>query len=344
MPENSSKPQDDQRATIYDVASRAGVAISTVSRVLNESEDVSDATRSRVLKVIDELQFRPDRTAKTLADEQTRTLAITVPSFITPFHNELLKGIRFCLRDYDFDLLLHDLGSQDPLAELRSFLNRGAVDGLIVADVILDERTTAELKAWRTPVVLIGMQEDGLDSYYWDDVTGARSATEHLLEEGHRRIGFIRVKADVQLQKHRLQGYREALSARDVEYDERLVQHGETEKHGGFSEEAGYEAMQRLLALSPPPTAVFASSDVQAVGAYKALRDAGKSVPEDVAVVGYDDVKTSRFIDLSSVTQYMHDVGEKATRRLLNRLGRANKKRVSKMITPELQVRASSKS
>ena len=346
--ENRSSVQrgsDQSKVTIYDVASEAGVAISTVSRVLNNSEDVSDKTRNRVLKAIDELQFRPDRMAKTLAQQQTHVLAVAIPTFTTPFHNELLKGIRYCLRErsYDFDLLLCDLGSTDPHDELVGFLQRGAVDGLLVAGVTPDKKAAQELRAWHSPVVLIGSSQEDLDSFYWDDVNGAKSAVNHLLEQGHRRIGMIRTHTESPLQNRRVQGYREALDEAGIPYDANIVRGGKTEKHAGFSEEAGYEAMQRLLSIDPPVTAVFASSDVQAIGAWKAIRDAGKSVPENIAVVGYDDIKTSQFIGLSSVAQNMHDVGEEATQRLLFRLEHPDhQQRLSVLVTPTLQIRQSS--
>src|SRR6056297_1403705 len=136
MPKDES---DQEKTTIYDVAEHAGVAISTVSRVLNNSQDVSDATRDRVMSAIRELQFRPNRTAKSLAQRATRTIAVAVPTFTTPFHNELLKGVRDRLDDADIDLLLCDLDWEAPKKTLFNFLDRGAMDGLIVAGLPIDE-------------------------------------------------------------------------------------------------------------------------------------------------------------------------------------------------------------
>ncbi|HET6568382.1 MAG TPA: LacI family DNA-binding transcriptional regulator [Rhodothermales bacterium] len=340
---NPSAGGDRGKATIYDVAERAGVAISTVSRVLNDSNDVSEQTRERVSKAIEELQFRPDRTAKTLAKKHTRSLAIAIPTFTTPFHNELLKGVRMRLREYDVDLLLCDLGSTAPHKTLMNFLKRGTVDGLLLAGLPLDERVAQELKALHSPVVLIGYQWPDFDSYYWDDVEGARTAVNHLIRHGHRRIGLIRTHSYSPLQDRRLQGYREALEAANIPYDPDLVQGGQTLKHAGFSEESGYEAMQQLLSLGDPATAVFASSDVQAIGAWKAIRDAGKQVPKDVALVGYDDIKTSHYIGLSSIDQSMHEVGEEATEMLIQRMqGDRTTPVVDKKIMPKLIIRESS--
>lgn len=337
--------QDEKKATIYDVASEAGVSISTVSRVLNGSDNVAERTRQRVQRVVEDLRFQPDRTARTLAERRRHVLAVAMPSFITPFHNELLKGIRYALQNFECDLLLRDLGSQNPIEELARFLERGAVDGLLVAGVELSEAAAAELRAWRSPSVVIGAQPEGLDAYHWDEEGGAEAATEHLVEQGYQRIGMIRsARPGLSMQERRVEGYRRALKAAGLPYDGGLVVGGKAQKHAGFSEEAGYEAMQLLLAATPPVTAVFASSDVHAMGAWAALRDAGKSVPEDMALVGYDDVKTSQFVGLTSVAQNMHHVGEQAVQRLLFRLekGSSYTERISKLVRPTLRLRRSS--
>lgn len=335
--------RDQEKTTIYDVAEHAGVAISTVSRVLNNSEDVSDATRENVMKAIRELQFRPNRTAKSLAQRTTRTIAVAVPTFTTPFHNEFLKGVRDRLDDADIDLLLCDLDWEAPKATLLNFLERGAMDGLIVTGLPINEETAEDLMTLGAPVVLIGSKWPPLDSFYWDEEPGAELAVNHLIELGHRRIGMITTPHDNRLRNARVNGYRQALEAAGIEYDESLVVHGQTRKHDGFSEESGYEAMKELLALDRPVSSVFASSDVQAIGAWQAIRKAGMEVPDDYSIVGYDDIKVSRFIGLTSVAQNMHYVGERATDVLLSRLNNTGSDEpVSELVEPELKIRKSS--
>jgi LacI family transcriptional regulator len=335
--------RDNSKTTIYDVAEHAGVAISTVSRVLNNSRDVSDATRETVLNAIRKLQFRPNRTAKSLAQRSTRTIAVAVPTFTTPFHNELLKGVRSMLDGNDLDLLLCDLSWEAPKATLRNFLARGAMDGLLVAGLPVDEEIAQELLTLGAPVVLIGAQWDTMDSFYWDDEPGARLAVEHLIERGHEKIAMITTPHDDnRLRNARVIGYRQALENAGLTFDEDRIAYGKTKKHDGFSEESGYEAMQTVLADHPDVTAVFASSDVQAIGAWQAIRHAGKRVPDDFALIGYDDIKVSRFIGLSSIAQNMHDVGEQATDVLLQRLrNRKTSETMSKLIRPTLKVRKS---
>lgn len=330
------------KKTIYDVASEAGVAISTVSRVLNESSEVSETTREKVQAAIEKLQFRPQRTARTLAQQQTHSLAVAMPSFTSLFFVEVLKGVKDELRMHDIDLLLCNLGSTAPYQTLGRFLNRGAVDALMLISLPVDDDLERELSKLHAPIVLVGSRREAFDSYYWDEVAGAEKALSHLAAQGHERVGFIAAHPWDHNVDSRLRGYRRGLEAARLPFDPALVVTGETTKHAGFSEEAGFEAMQKLLKLDPPVTAVCTSSDVQAFGAWTALRDARKRVPQDVALVGYDDLKLSRYLELSTMDQKMHDVGRRATQQLLKRMGMDTEERVSESIQPELIVRASS--
>jgi len=343
MPKKAREDESESRATIYDVADHAGVAISTVSRVLNDSDDVAEKTRKKVLRAIEELQFRPNRTAKSLAQHSTRTIAVALPTFTTPFHNELLKGVRDRLDDEDVDLLLSDLEWEAPRRTLRNFLEGGAMDGLLLVGVTPDEELAQELAMLGGPVVLVGAQLDNFDSFYWADEPGAKLGVDHLIEQGYTRIGVITTPHNNRIRNERVAGYRQALEEAGIEFDSDLVVHGHTSKHDGFSEESGYEAMQDLISLDRPVEAAFASSDVQAIGAWQALREEGLEVPDDFAFVGYDDIKVSRFIGLTSVAQNMHKVGNEATDILLDRLGKRGPEHyISRLVEPELKIRKSS--
>lgn len=333
-----------RRTTISDVAERAGVSAATVSRVVNDSGQTAEATRERVLTAIQELGYRPSRTAKSLAQGATQTIAVAVPTFTTPFHNELLKGVRFRLEALDIDLLLCDLAWEDPEASLLTFLERGAMDGLLAAGLSVDSVVGEELRTMGRPAVLMGTRWDDLDSFYWDETAGARRATEHLLDQGHTRIGLITTHHESPTRDARIRGYKDALQDAGITPQDAWVATGQTEKHAGFSEESGYEAMQKLIDEEAGVTAVFSTSDVQAIGAWQALRHAGLDVPGDVALVGYDDIKVSRFIGLSTISQKMHDIGEAAADLLLHRLDGTTDdvSPVSRLITPELRVRRSS--
>jgi LacI family transcriptional regulator len=330
------------KRTIYDVAHEAGVAISTVSRVLNGSDEVSEATREKVEAAIEKLKFRPQRTARTLAQQQTHALAVAMPSFTSLFFVEVLKGVKDEMRERDIDLLLCNLGSASPYDTLERFLHRGAVDALMLISLPVDDRLEAELSKLHAPIVLVGSERDAFDSIYWDQSAGAERAVAHLAEQGHRRIGLIAAQAWEVNVESRLEGYRRGLEAAGLSFDPALVVVGDTTKHAGFSEEAGAEAMGKLLRLDDPVTAVCASADVQAFGAWAALRDAGLRVPHDIALVGYDDLKLSRYLGLSSVNLEMQSVGHRATQRLLHRMRATTSDRISEVVEPELIVRASS--
>lgn len=330
------------RPTIYDVADEARVAISTVSRVLNGSSEVSDATRQRVQEAIRKLHFQPQRTARTLAQKSTTSVAVALPSATSLFFVEILKGVKDCLRDRDIDLLLCNLGSARPYATLQRFLNRGAVDALLLIATPIDGGAADPLLQLQAPVVLLGSKHPELDAFWWDDQHGAKLAVRYLLEQGHRRIGLITAHAWSTSAQPRLEGYRAALEEAGVPFDPDLVVAGETTKHAGYSEEAGAEAMAQLAARDSPPTAVFAASDVQAYGAWAYARDVGIRVPRDLSIIGYDNLKPSRFLDLSTVDQGMQDAGRQAMERLLERLGKTTDDRLDVELPLELIVRGSS--
>ena len=335
---------DSQRVTIYDVAAQAGVAISTVSRVLNGSSEVADATRARVQQAIRDLRFEPHRVAKSLAQQSTTSLAVALPSATSLFYVELLKGVKDALREREIDLLLCNLGSRDPAQRLQRFLDRGAVGGLLLVSLPVDEPLRARLEGLQAPVVLVGGRADGFDSYWWNDRAGARRATEHLIELGHTRIGCIAAQPWSESTEPRRAGYQDALRAAGLEIHDDLVATGRTEKHAGYSEEAGAEAMEQLMALVDRPTAVFASSDVQAYGAWSYARDNGLRVPRDVSIVGYDGIKLSRFLDLTTVDQHALETGFDATTRLLKRMDDPTDERLDVETALDLVVRGSSAS
>lgn len=331
-----------EKITIYDVAQHANVAISTVSRVLNNSTEVSEATRQKVNASINTLGFRPHRMAKMLAQQNSQTLSVAMPSFTALFYNEMLKGIKDTLRSHGYDLLMCDLGSQAPLETLSRFFRRGTVDALLLANPNLDDAVIHELKLLNTPVVLVGMQHAEFDCFYWNDEEGAELAVTHLIQQGHQKIGMIASHEWSNEAVPRSQGYHHALDKAGISFDASLIESGLTLKHAGHSEEAGFEAMQKLLERHPDMTAVFASSDVQAIGAMSALREAGKSF-SDVALIGYDDIKVCRFLGLSSIDQKMYQVGREATLQVLKRMSEPDSPLVSQYIQPELRVRASTK-
>jgi LacI family transcriptional regulator len=319
------------------------VAISTVSRVLNDSIDVSERTRLEVLKAIEDLRYHPSRTARSLAQQEYHSFAVAIPSFTAPFQNELLKGIRSFIREPGLDLLICDLGSQNVEVSLRSFLQRGAVNGLLVCGVSVEDQLADELMDIQSPTVVVGYSCPAFDSFYGDDTQGAETAVSHLISMGHRNICMIRAAVESDTQKHRISGYRNALEKAGIPYNPERIVSGNPAYHSGFSEEDGFDAMKTILKEHPDTTAVMASSDVQAIGAMAAIKEAGLSIPQDMALVGYDDIKTSRFIGLSSVDQSMQQIGFSAAKRLHERVTGAQLGPPQHiLVEPKLEIRASS--
>ncbi len=337
------------KVTIYDVASKAGVAISTVSRVLNDSSEVSDATRKKVLLAIDDLKFKPDRTAKSLAGQSSDWLAVAVPSSTSPFYNEILKGIKDSLRAHDSDMLLCNLGSSNPRETLMKFLDRGAVDALLLISLSVDDELVSELKSLQAPIVLIGSESNEFDCIYWDEIQGAKDATKHLIDSGRDRIAMITAnkgaeKSYTSVSALRESGYKEALRDAGIRIDEQLIASGDSAKHAGYSEESGAEAMRVLLDRNTEIDAVFCSSDVQAIGAWSVLTEKNISVPDQIAIVGYDDLKVSKFLGLSSVDQDLLNTGFRATEFILKKRSRIDGDVIHEVIPPQLRIRRSSRS
>lgn len=334
--------RESTSVTIYDVARLAGVAISTVSRVINNSVDVSDRTRSEVVQAIEHLKFQPSRAARSLAHQEYYSFSVAMPSFTTPFQNELLKGVRAYIREPGLDLMICDLGSKDMVGALKSFLDRGAVRGLLVCGPSGGLELCEELERIQSPIVLVGHSYPTFDSFSWDDVKGVQMAVSHLLDKGHTEICLIRSSVDNDLQSQRIEGYKKALEASSIVYDPEKVVSGKPTYHAGFSEEDGFDAMNIILKNHPTCSAVMASSDVQAIGALAAVKEAGLSVPADMAVMGYGDIKTSRYIGLSSVHQSVQQLGFSAAKRLHDRiLGSHIGPPERLLVEPKLEIRAS---
>jgi LacI family transcriptional regulator, repressor for deo operon, udp, cdd, tsx, nupC, and nupG len=303
-------------ASIEDVARLAGVSIATVSRALRGLPDVAATTRDRVLAAATELDYVASPFAARLASGRTATVGLVVPFVNRWFFAEVIATVENALRRAGFDLLLYNLGDADGRARFFDVMPmRKRVDGVLVASLVLDDAEFAALTELSRPVGLLGLQRDGFLSACIDDVASARTAVEHLLALGHRRIGLIGGDTDDPMAftppLHRRDGYRDALQAAGLPVDPAL------EHLGYFTVEGGRAAARRLLALPERPTAFFAESDEMAYGALREIRAAGRRVPEDIAVIGFDDQPLSDLMDLSTVRQPVADQALDITTRLL---------------------------
>lgn len=332
-----------KKVTIYEVAKTAGVAISTVSRVLNGSPNVSDATKLKVQSVIKNLNFRPQVNARKLASKEPQMLAIAVPSFTTPYFNEILKGVKDEIKKMDLDIIMYNTGSKDPEEGINNFFDRGTADAVILLSIDVSDEVHELLKATQTPAVLVNSSHPSYNYFMLNDYRGGYLAGEHLVKQGFQTFGMITTILQSKASVRRVEGFKDALRNYKMPVDEELFMSGDTTKHGGFTEESGFEAIYKYDKLGRFPQAIFCSNDTQAVGAIYALSQLGMKVPGDIAIMGYDNIKLSRYLNLTTVDQQMYDIGVKATSRLAEIIKNKNRdgELVQTTIDPILVTRGS---
>ncbi|MET9449242.1 LacI family DNA-binding transcriptional regulator [Streptomyces cinerochromogenes] len=312
MASHGGRGRSGGRPTLEEVAARAGVGRGTVSRVINGSPRVSDATRAAVEAAVAELGYVPNTAARALAANRTDAIALVVPEpetrfFAEPYFSDMLRGVGAELADTEMQLLLIFAGSDRERQRLAQYLAAHRVDGVLLVSVHADDPLPDLLSQLEIPAVISGPRSaaESLTSVDSDNYGGARSAVEHLLGRGRRRIAHITGRLDVYGAQRRVDGYRDALRDAGHPADDLLVAPGD------FTEEGGRRAMQLLLSRHPDLDAVFAGSDVMAAGARQVLREAGRRIPDDVALVGYDDSAIARHMDppLTSVRQPIQEMG-----------------------------------
>lgn len=302
-----------------DVAQRAGVSVSTVSHVINNSRPVSDAYRQRVLQAMTELGYRPNALARSLRRQETSTLGLIVPDSANPFFAEIARAIEDASFAQNYSVFLcNSEGDLDKQRAYTDVLIEHRVAGIFFVAAGVSTELVNDLRRRRVPLVLVDREVPGsaVDCVLTDHAHGGRLAVEHLIELGHRRIGCISGDSELSPSADRLTGYRQALQNHDLPWDPELVQKGD------FQFESGYRAAQALLKLADPPTAVFACNDLMAVGCMRAAAERGLTIPQTLSVVGFDDIRLASFTNppLTTVAQPKVDIGTWATKLLLERI------------------------
>ncbi|MFH8221097.1 LacI family DNA-binding transcriptional regulator [Streptomyces sp. NPDC018057] len=308
------------RVSLKDVASHAGVSIKTVSNVVNDHPHVSPAMRARVQKSIDELGYRPNLTARHLRKGRTGIVALALPELGNPYFAELAAEVVDAAAAHDYTVLLdHTGGRRDQEALVSQGFRARVIDGLILSPIEL-EAEDLRARAEPVPLVLLGEREYDLpyDHIAIDNVAAAREAVRHLISLGRRDIAFLGARRGRSQPAHlRLRGWREALDAAGLVADHRLVAATD-----GWGHADGAAAMARLLDAGHRPDAVFAYNDPIAIGAMRVLAERGLRIPEDVAVVGFDDVVEGRFgaVTLTSVSPDKASIARMAVESVLSQL------------------------
>jgi DNA-binding LacI/PurR family transcriptional regulator len=308
-----------RRATIADVAAASGVGVGTVSRVINGAPNVREATRASVLKVIDQLGYRPSHLAAALSRGTARTMAIVVPHLTRPSVVMQLAGALTVLDEQGYDTVVCNVDTpQQRDHHLAALTKRHRADGVMVVSLRLSRPQLESFRSAGVPLVTVGVLAPGVPQTITDDVAGGRLATEHLLSLGHRRIGFVgdtahRMSATnlgFTSSQHRLSGYRQALAAAGVGYDPGLV------RRGPFGPANAEALAAGLLARPDRPSAIVAASDTQAMGVLTAADRRGLAVPGQLSVIGFDDIESAALLGLSTVRQPLEDSGAEGARRL----------------------------
>jgi LacI family transcriptional regulator len=328
--------------TLKELGARARVHPSTISRVANHDPSlrIAPVTRLRIEALLRETEYRPNGVARGLRLRQTFVLAVVIPDITNPFFAALFRGVEDGASPRGYNVLLCNTdGSPERQRSHVHSLHARRVDGVILASSFLKDPTVRWLRHQRIPYVLVNrFSDEDHDPFVGsDDMVGARIATAHLAELGHRRIGHLAGKQTVSTGVMRRRGYLAALTAQGLTPDPRLV------IESGYTEEGGAQAAERLFGLDDRPTAIFAVTDMTAVGAFGVARRMGLRIPEDVAIVGYNDIPlASRMVPaLTTVHVPIHDFGSVAARLLLEQLETAQPARRRVIFNPELIVRGS---
>lgn len=302
--------------TIQDVARAAGVGVGTVSRVLNDSPLVSDATRVRVQQVIDEMGFRPSSLARALSLGRSASIAVIAPHFTRPSTVERLRGLAGAIKDSDYDLVLFDVESpdqRDQRFEMATRSDRAA--GLVIISLAAPQEIVERLVGASVPVVFLDRHIDGLPDVHVDDVAAGRLATKHLIGLDHRRIAFVGDDNSggfgFTSSDDRQAGFRSAMAEAGLEVSEGQVLVGPS------SRKDAHRLTARLLEAPEPPTAIFAASDLQAFGVIEAAGERGFEVPGDLSVIGFDDIDPSVYLGLTTVSQPLVESGRLSAEILL---------------------------
>ena len=306
-------------ARIADVAARAGVGIATVSRVLNGRANVAEATRERVLEAIRALDYRPSSVARNLSLKRTLVVGVVMPFLTEASQIERVRGIVTALASSPYDLALFDVESADRQRRaFRLLADAHRTDGLLVLSLIPPGEEVRRLRIEGIPCVLVDARHEELPSVVIDDVAGGRLATQYLIELGHRRVAFIGDKPSDPFRflssRDRTEGYKRALADASIHVRAEYVREGTQSRHVARS------IAEELLRLPERPTAVFAASDVQALGVLEAARGLGVDVPAQLSVIGFDDIEIASYVGLTTVRQPLFESGRRGAELLLQAL------------------------
>jgi DNA-binding LacI/PurR family transcriptional regulator len=309
-------PSTNTPPTIYDVAEKAGVSIATVSRMLNSPDKVSPDTRDRIMAAIDQLGFVPKAEARARALRRTARIGVITPFFTAPSFVQRMRGIATALGKANYELVVYPVESPGQLESyFGSIPLTGNLDGLIVVSLPVSDTIARRLNSFNIPTVLIEYSHPTLNCVEIDDFEGGRMAAEYLIRKGHKRIAFMAnpdiPEYAVATLTRRFTGFSQTLADAGIELPENYV------RQASENQEQIYQATADLLHLPCPPTAIFAALDTYATGVLKAVRQLDVHVPDQLAIIGFDDLDIAEYADLTTIRQHLDESGRLAVEILL---------------------------
>lgn len=338
MPRNK---QELRNITIKDVAQEANVSIATVSRILNGKDNVSSALTARVQTVVKKMQYQLNDVARSLKIKESRSIGLIIPDIENPFFPALVRGVQDMAQHHNYAVILCNTdGRVEEEEKYIQFLFNKRVDGMIFTESLDDKKNTTLLASTGIPVVLLDRRIEGMQAsaVVTDNRLGAFMATEHLIQLGKKHIAFLNGSVKLSAGAERASGYQDALTKYNVKYNRQLV------VNGAFTYDSGYEAAESLVRSGQEFDAIFASNDMIAIGAIECLSKHHIRVPEDIGVVGFDDIRMAAWYKpaLTTIRQPVYEMGKCAVNILVEQITGLRDDYYEKIFMPELIIRQSS--
>jgi LacI family transcriptional regulator len=333
-----------KKITIKDVARKANVSHTTVSRALNNKSRIRNETKEKILAIARELSYRPDFIARSLVMRKTKTLGLVITNIANPFYTELAQGIEATARELGYNIIFcsthSDLSTEKHHIDM---LQSKGVDGIIFSSAHMDDPNILGLTEEAFPIVLVNRRtyhptvREKVDYVGIDNILGGFLAVEHLIRLGHHRIGVIGGSSESSVGFERLEGGKKAMASYGLEAI------GDYFLEGDFLKGSGYRGGEEFLGMADPPSAVFATNDYMALGAYQAIIEGGQRVPEDIALVGFNDIEftATKGVELTTIGQKKYRMGALAVKILVEKIEGGESKPPTKEIflKPELIIR-----
>lgn len=332
---------EETMTTIKDIARKAGVAPSVVSRALNNKYGVKDSTKKLILKLAQEMNYYPNIAARSLVTRKTETIGIMMADISEPYYSQLIRGMEYIANQTGYTLLFsNSYESVEHNRVLQKMINAERVDGIIIVGSNIQEKNfSLTLLEEKIPFVLVerSFSDPRVNCIWVDNVTGAYLATKHLIEKGHRKIAHITGNLYFQVALDRIEGYKKALQESGIKYSEELV------VSGNFTCQGSYKAMKEILRHHPYCTAVFAANDSMAYGALQAIAEVGLTIPDDIAIIGFDDLEFSSLTNppLTTIHQPRYEMGQKSLELLIAILRGEQENGAKICLNPEIVIRCS---